>query len=93
MRRPILPSSRRARGRQDQAAFGGGLRPVLTAPARGAFENHGRDGETALNRTEKHCLIQAPPNLQNLTHTTYLRRSGYFSASEAPNSALRIYCP
>ena len=48
----------------------GGLRPVLTAPARGAFRNHGRDGETALNRTEKHCLTKATPNLQNLTHTT-----------------------
>jgi hypothetical protein len=49
----------------------GGLRPVLTAPVRGAFRNQGRDGETARNRTEKHCLTKATPNLQNLTHTTF----------------------
>jgi hypothetical protein len=37
---------------------------------RGAFRNHGRDFDPALNRTEKHCLTKAAPNLQNLTHTT-----------------------
>lgn len=36
-----------------RAAYRGGLRPVLTATARGAFENLGRDGETPFNRTKK----------------------------------------
>ena len=36
-----------------RAACRGGLRPMLTAPARGAFENLGRDGETPFNRTKK----------------------------------------
>ena len=31
----------------------GGLRPVLTATARGAFRNLGRDGETPFSRTKK----------------------------------------
>jgi putative transposase len=37
-----------------RVAFGDGLRPALTQAARDAKENLGRDGETALNRTEKH---------------------------------------
>jgi hypothetical protein len=36
-----------------RAAYRGGLRPVLTATARGALPNLGRDGETPFNRTEK----------------------------------------
>ena len=36
-----------------RAAYGGGLRPVLTATARGAFQTLGRDGETPFNRTKK----------------------------------------
>ena len=36
-----------------RAAYGGGLRPVLTATARGAFQSSGRDGETPFNRTKK----------------------------------------
>src|SRR4051812_16189517 len=37
-----------------RAAFGGGLRPVLTAAARGPLRWFGRDGETAaVSRTEK----------------------------------------
>ena len=46
---------RRARGRQHRfrAACGGGLRPVLTAAARGAFGSSGRDGETPFSRTKK----------------------------------------
>lgn len=36
------------------AAFGGGLRPVLTQAAPGGPETSGRDGETPLDRTEKH---------------------------------------
>jgi hypothetical protein len=51
-------ASRRARGRQGRAAFGGGPgqcpRPSLTAAARGARLVSGRDGETPLRRTEKH---------------------------------------
>jgi Integrase core domain len=35
------------------AAFGGGLRPALTQPARDGAEANGRDRETALNQTEK----------------------------------------
>jgi hypothetical protein len=72
MNRPVLAIIAPCSGpsRPLRAAFGGGLRPVVTAPVRGAFRNHGRDGETALNRTEKHCLTKATPNLQNLTHTT-----------------------
>jgi transposase len=34
---PTAPACRRARRLQDHAAFGGGLRPVLTAAARGAL--------------------------------------------------------
>jgi hypothetical protein len=36
-----------------RAAYGGGLRPVLTATARAAFLSVGRDGETPFNRTKK----------------------------------------
>jgi putative transposase len=36
------------------AAFGGGLRPALTQAARDGSTEDGRDGETALDRTEKH---------------------------------------
>jgi len=57
-------------GAVTAAPLRGGLRPVLTAPVRGAFRNHGRDFDPALNRTEKHCPAKATPNLQNLTHTT-----------------------
>lgn len=35
-------------------ASGDGLRPGLTQTPRGGATNHGRDGETALDRTEKH---------------------------------------
>ena len=37
-----------------RAACGGGLWPGLTPAARDSETSHGRDGETALNRTEKH---------------------------------------
>jgi len=47
----MAPCSRRST--PLRAAFGGGLRPALTAPARGAFENSGRDGETPFSRTKK----------------------------------------
>ena len=36
-----------------RAAGGGGLRPVLTATARGAFQASGRDGETPFSLTKK----------------------------------------
>ncbi len=36
-----------------RAAYRGGLRPVLTATARAALLELGRDGETAFSRTEK----------------------------------------
>jgi putative transposase len=36
------------------AAFGGGLRPALTQAARDGSTEDGRDGETALDRTEKY---------------------------------------
>jgi hypothetical protein len=36
-----------------RAACGGGLRPALTALARGAFLELGRDGETPFSRTKK----------------------------------------
>src|SRR4051794_3071607 len=45
---------RRARGRQHRCAPCGGLRPVLTAAARGAFWCPARGEETALSRTKKH---------------------------------------
>ena len=38
---------------------GGGLRPVLTASARDARIPLGRDGETALGRTEKLYLLDS----------------------------------
>jgi hypothetical protein len=40
-----------------RAACGGGLRPVLTAPARGALQSSGRDGETPFSRTKKHSAV------------------------------------
>ena len=46
---PCSPASRPLR-----AGFAGGLRPALTQAARGGLEACGRDGETALDRTEKH---------------------------------------
>jgi len=48
----------------------GGLRPVLTAPARGALRKLGRDGETPFNRTKKHHRSYRLAFLQNLTHAT-----------------------
>ena len=53
---PCSPPSRPLR-----AASGGGLRPVLTAAARGATANPGRDEETAPSgRTKK---LHSPPHL------------------------------
>jgi putative transposase len=48
-----LPSCSPA-SRPLRAGFAGGLRPVLTQAARDGAEKSGRDGETALDRTEKH---------------------------------------
>jgi len=48
-----LPSCSPA-SRPLRAAFGGGLRPALTQAARAGDKFAGRDGETALNQTEKH---------------------------------------
>ena len=48
-----LPS-RSPASRPRRAAFGGGLRPALTQTARADDKFEGRDGETALNQTEKH---------------------------------------
>ncbi len=48
------PTSRPLRLNACVQSFGDGLRPALTQAARDAEENLGRDGETALNRTEKH---------------------------------------
>src|SRR5690348_14245859 len=45
---PCSPPSRSLR-----AAFGGGLRPTLTAAARDADQSAGRDEETATSRTKK----------------------------------------
>ena len=56
-----------------RAAFGGGLRPALTAPARGALRKSGRDEETPLSRT-KHRCNHGFAFLQNLTHTTVFGR-------------------
>jgi len=50
---PTPPAWRRARRRQDHAAYGGGLRPVLTAVARGAPADPGRDEETALQSNKE----------------------------------------
>jgi hypothetical protein len=52
------------------AAWGGGLRPVLTAAAHSAQKASGRDGETALSQTEKHHHGNGPIILLNLTHIT-----------------------
>jgi putative transposase len=46
---PCSPASRPLR-----AGYAGGLRPALTQAARGDSGKHGRDGETTLDRTEKH---------------------------------------
>jgi putative transposase len=46
---PCSPASRPLR-----AGFAGGLRPVLTQAARDGADESGRDGETPLDRTEKH---------------------------------------
>ncbi len=46
--RPCSPASRPL-----PVAFGDGLRPALTQATRGGLDEHGRDGETALDRTEK----------------------------------------
>ncbi len=46
---PCSPASRPLR-----VASGDGLRPALTQAARDGCDNEGRDGETALDRTEKH---------------------------------------
>jgi len=48
-----LPSCSPA-SRPLRAGFAGGLRPVLTQAARDGGDEDGRDGETALDRTEKH---------------------------------------
>jgi len=40
-----------------RAACGGSLRLVLTAPARAAFQNSGRDGETPFSRTKKRSAV------------------------------------
>jgi hypothetical protein len=40
--------------RPPSAGFAGGLRPVLTQAPRDGDDKDGRDGETALDRTEKH---------------------------------------
>ena len=53
-----------------RAAFGGGLRPALTAAPRGALQKSGRDGETPFSRTKKHHPSYGPTILQNLTHIT-----------------------
>ena len=45
-----------------RVAFGDGLRPGLTQTARDGAMNHGRDGETALDRTEKHRHDQRDGN-------------------------------
>ena len=47
---PCSPASRPLR-----AGCAGGLRPALTQAARDGLDGCGRDGETALDRTEKHC--------------------------------------
>ena len=47
---PCSPASRPLR-----AGCAGGLRPALTQAARDGLGGCGRDGETALDRTEKHC--------------------------------------
>ena len=44
-----------------RAACGGGLRPALTALARGAFLELGRDGETPFSRTKKLRDGDSPP--------------------------------
>lgn len=49
----VLPSCSPA-SRPLRVAFGDGPRPALTQAARDDDEMDGRDGETALNRTEKH---------------------------------------
>ena len=53
-----------------RAAFGGGLRPALTAAVRGALRNSGRGGETPFSRTKKLHPQTSPTILQNLTHIT-----------------------
>ncbi len=57
-----------------RAASGGGRRPALTAPARGAFQKSGRDEETPFSRTKKHPCSYGSAILQNLTHITRATR-------------------
>jgi hypothetical protein len=51
---PCARPSRPLRARRP-----GGVPPVLTAALRGALPNHGRGGETALDRTKKRTVFQA----------------------------------
>ena len=46
-----------------RAASGGGLWPGLTQAARDGVTNHGWDGETTLDRTEKHGQSAATGNI------------------------------
>lgn len=47
-----------------------GKRTLLTAAARSAHQEAGRDGETPISRTKKHHRRQGTLILQNLTHAT-----------------------
>src|ERR1700727_2008862 len=61
---PGSPPSRPLR-----AAFGGGLRPALTAPAPGAPQSHGRD-EVVVSQSNKevvHEIIALDPNLPHVS--------------------------
>ncbi len=61
-------------------AFGGGLRPALTAAVRGALRNPGRGGETPFSRTKKHHRSSGPAILQNLTHITVAAHLSLYAA-------------
>ena len=80
---PCSPPSRPLR-----AASGGGLRPVLTAAARGATLSAGRDEETAPSVEPRNCT-RYHTILQNFPHTT--RRGQHYAPATAP--ALATRCP
>lgn len=69
---PGLPDHRAVLAAVNTAArrWRGGLRPVLTAAARAAHPQSGRDGKTPPCRTEKHHSGSGSLILLNLTHTT-----------------------
>ncbi len=82
---PDLPEHRAVLAAVNTAArrYRGGLRPMLTAAAQGAYSELGRGGKTPPSRTEKHHRRSGPIILLNLTHITDAGRDGRSHAHRA----------